>query len=72
MDYPGFGDAALPEQYNDYMTLVINNMCSIIDNEKEEKVYIIGYSLGGVFACWFAALHPDKIKALILISSGFF
>ena len=72
MDYPGFGGTVLPENYSDYMNLVMNNIGTIMEKENEEKVNLIGYSLGGAFACRFASLYPEKIKTLILINSGFY
>ena len=36
----------------------------------DENVILIGASLGGAVAIDFAAAHPDRVKALILIDSG--
>lgn len=71
MDYPGFGDSVFTEDYGSYLDLVAENVLFLLDREQVKQTSLIGYSLGGVFACWFASLYPDRVKSLVLINSGF-
>ena len=44
-----------------------NDLNEFIENQKLNKVNIIGHSMGGKTAMWFAAKHPDKVKKLVVV-----
>jgi pimeloyl-ACP methyl ester carboxylesterase len=44
-----------------------NDLDEFIENQKLNKVNIIGHSMGGKTAMWFAAKHPDKVKKLVVV-----
>jgi pimeloyl-ACP methyl ester carboxylesterase len=52
MDLPGNAAAALRS----------------LDARGIERATIVGHSLGGAIAAWLAALHPDRVRALVLAS----
>lgn len=51
-----------------------SNLDEIVDclNEivKEEKIHLIGFSLGGYIASYFACKYPNRIEKLFIISSS--
>jgi pimeloyl-ACP methyl ester carboxylesterase len=52
MDLPGNAAAALRS----------------LDARGIERATIVGHSLGGAIAAWLAALHPDRVRALVMAS----
>jgi len=39
-------------------------------NHPGKKVYMLGHSLGGCYAIWQAANHPDSLDGLVLVAPG--
>jgi len=37
-------------------------------NHPSKKVYVLGYSMGGCYALWYAAKHPDSLDGLVLVA----
>ena len=44
-----------------------DDLHEFIEKQKLDKVNIIGHSMGGKTAMWFAAKHPEKVKKLIVV-----
>jgi pimeloyl-ACP methyl ester carboxylesterase len=68
LDLPGFGLTG-PDptgDYSDERTLAI--LAGLMDQLGLPKATLIGNSLGGRFACEFAAAYPQRIDKLVLIS----
>ena len=67
-DLPGFGlTGADPSgDYSDARQLKILN--DLMDQLEVERASIVGNSLGGRIAWNFAAVHPDRVVSLVLIS----
>lgn len=64
-DFPGFGKEGMPKKVmdlNDYITF----LDGFLKKNVKGKPVLIGHSFGGRVSAKFAALYPDKIKALIL------
>jgi polyhydroxyalkanoate synthase len=55
-------------------TYINGYLLNIVDHLKERtgspKVNIVGYCMGGTMSTMFTALHPDKVKNLILMAAG--
>jgi len=68
-DFPGFGKSETPlipwgiKEYTDFVLDFVN--CLNIDN-----FFLLGHSFGGRIAIRFTALHPEKVKKLILSNSA--
>ena len=67
-DAPGYGHSTpLPEvsptpgQYAD-------RLADVLDTLGWDRVVLVGHSLGSLFAARFAALHPQRVRALMLLS----
>jgi pimeloyl-ACP methyl ester carboxylesterase len=67
-DLPGFGltGADPTGDYTDTRTMMI--ITQLMDQLRVDKAAFIGNSLGGRIAWSFAALHPDRVSQLVLIS----
>jgi len=47
--------------------MLAEDLNEFIDSHDLKNVNIIGHSMGGKAAMWFAAKHPDKIKKLVIV-----
>ncbi len=72
MDLRGHGHSGHPRSPENYqMANLVSDIITIIDQEKLEKIILIGHSFGAVVAYRFAIENPEKIEKLILISPLF-
>jgi polyhydroxyalkanoate synthase len=54
----------------DYADRLILDSVSAIENERGDgPLFLAGHSLGGTFATFFAALHPARVKGLVLLGA---
>lgn len=54
----------------DYADRFLDRCLQAIRNETgQERAFVAGHSLGGTFAAIFAALHPERIQALVLLGA---
>jgi 2-hydroxy-6-oxonona-2,4-dienedioate hydrolase len=69
IDMLGHGWSAKPDrdlEVPDY----VEHLAGYLDAIGERKAHLIGESLGGWVAAWFAAEHPDRVRSLQLLASG--
>lgn len=69
MDFPGFGLSDFPPSpwnIDDY----VQHLLSFIDELGIPLITLLGHSFGGRVAIKFAALHPIRIKKLVLVDSA--
>jgi polyhydroxyalkanoate synthase len=69
-------DWGVPTYADRHLTLddYINGyMCNVFDYVRErtgvEKVNVLGYCMGGTMSAMFTALHPERVKNLILLAA---
>lgn len=68
LDLPGFGLTG-PSPSNDYSELNDGNtLTQFVDKLGVSELSVIGHSMGGKIAWTFAAAHPDRVKALVLMA----
>ena len=68
LDLPGFGLTG-PSPSNDYSELNdVNTLTQFVDKLGVSDLSVIGHSMGGKIAWTFAAAHPDRVKALVLMA----
>jgi len=74
VDWPAMGEAAaLPSpQETSALTLAELLEASILARPDDTPVTLIGHSVGGFAAGRFAIRHPQRVRALVLVSSGGF
>jgi len=68
IDLRGHGASGRPESgylYDDY----IGDLDAAIDALGEDRPLIVGHSLGGIIALWWAAKHPDRAAGIVVIDS---
>jgi pimeloyl-ACP methyl ester carboxylesterase len=49
---------------------MVEDCAALIDHLGLGAVDVVGHSLGGFLGLWLAALHPEKVKRLVTMSSG--
>lgn len=68
LDLPGFGLTG-PSPSDDYSELAdVNTLTRFVDKLGVSDLSVIGHSMGGKIAWTFAAAHPDRVKALVLMA----
>ena len=69
IDVRGYGKSSKPKEVEKYdMISLVNDVLGIISEEDEEKAILIGHDWGAPI-CWnTAALHPNKVRAVIGLS----
>ncbi len=71
VDLIGHGSSTSPGNINYYNSESISEQLKIIiENFTGNKIFLLGYSMGGRAALTFALKYPQKIKALILESAS--
>lgn len=71
-DYRGHGESATPKDIAAYsMEQVLDDLRCILDWAVDGRpAVLVGQSFGGFASLHFAARHPDRVRALILVGSG--
>lgn len=49
---------------------VVDGLVAVLDTEKLERVHVVGQSAGGMFAELLSRRIPDRIRSLVLTSTG--
>jgi 2-succinyl-6-hydroxy-2,4-cyclohexadiene-1-carboxylate synthase len=71
IDLIGHGKSDSPKEVNFYKADSINKQIwEIVNHFRNEKIILLGYSMGGRAALNFAVNHPGKISVLILESTS--
>jgi 3-oxoadipate enol-lactonase len=68
-DLPGHGESDPPiekQSFDDYA----NDLAALLDYAEIRRTSFVGLSIGGMIAQHFALLHPDRLEALVLCSTG--
>jgi len=68
----GTGRSRASKPNADDLTLsgVVMDLESLRQHLKQERLFLVGHSWGGMLAMAYAAAHPDRIDRLVLIDSG--
>jgi 2-succinyl-6-hydroxy-2,4-cyclohexadiene-1-carboxylate synthase len=70
MDFVGHGKSGSPIEINFYNTgSIVEQINSVVENIRCNKIILLGYSMGGRAALNFAIKYPEKVKAMILESA---
>ncbi|MFI6104389.1 alpha/beta fold hydrolase [Streptomyces sp. NPDC051310] len=68
VDLPGFGDSPPPDDGNYSLTAHARTVIRLLDAGGRGPVHLIGNSLGGSVATRVAAVRPDLVRTLTLVS----
>eukprot|EP00249_Psilotum_nudum_P019588 c27328_g1_i3 orf=549-1676(-) len=68
-DNRGVGKSTVPEKKSKYTTSIMaKDALAIMDHLGWEKVHVFGHSMGAMISCKLAAMVPERIASLALIS----
>jgi pimeloyl-ACP methyl ester carboxylesterase len=70
LDLPGHGESDKPESKDAYGLQMVQDVARIMQHLKVQKAHIVGYSLGGMVALKFAAVHSDMTLSVTLCGMG--
>jgi pimeloyl-ACP methyl ester carboxylesterase len=70
LDLPGHGGSDKPDDEAAYGVQMVEDVILLLDHLKIEKAHIVGYSLGGMIALKLVALHPDRVRSVVLGGMG--
>ena len=70
LDLPGHGESDKPELKDAYGLQMAHDVGKIMEHLKVRKAHIVGYSLGGMVALKFAAVHSDMTLSVTLCGMG--
>jgi pimeloyl-ACP methyl ester carboxylesterase len=70
VDRPGFGlsdpTERAPEAYRD---AAVDSLTMILDGLGLAETALLGNSMGGTWALWYALAHPDRVRRLVLLGA---
>ena len=71
MDIVGHGKSDVPGNVNSYsIESIVNQIKFVKDHLTPNKIFLLGYSMGGRIALSYASIYPDDLKGLILESAS--
>ena len=70
LDLPGHGESEKSESKDAYGLQMVHDVARILEQLKVQKAHIVGYSLGGMVALKFAAVHSDMTLSVTLCGMG--
>lgn len=70
-DLRGLGDSDRPEGVAEYHVLrSVADMVAVLDDAGVDRAHVVGHDFGAVVAWLLAALHPDRVDRLVVLSVG--
>ena len=57
-----------PERY--HMARAAADLASLLEQSAQDAVHLLGYSMGGRLALYFALTYPDRLRSLTLVSAS--
>ncbi|KAK9905015.1 hypothetical protein WJX75_007824 [Coccomyxa subellipsoidea] len=70
LDNRGVGRSSIPERRTAYSTTIMAmDVLCILEHLKWAKVHVVGHSMGGMVATRLAAMAPERVASLTLIST---
>jgi pimeloyl-ACP methyl ester carboxylesterase len=66
-DLPGFGDTDVFPEIKDVRGYS-GFLAAFLEKAGVSRVSLVGSSMGGWAACWFALIYPEKVDKLVLVS----
>jgi len=71
LDILGHGRSSSPPDINRYqMANIANDIIALLDQQTNQPVHLLGYSMGGRLALCLAVHYPQRFKSLILESAS--
>lgn len=71
IDRPGHGRSdPVPLPRNRYRAACTSWLGQALDALDVDRTALLGYSMGGLYATWFALAHPDRVERLVLMAAA--
>jgi len=67
-DQIGFCKASKPEHYQFSLHQLAANTHALLQSLEQEKVTVMGHSMGGMLATRYALMYPDQVEQLVLVN----
>jgi pimeloyl-ACP methyl ester carboxylesterase len=67
MDMRGFGDSDWSPSRDYSVPAMAQDIASLLDHLRWNRTLLIGHSMGGRSATYYAARHPDRVAGLVLV-----
>ena len=64
VDQRNHGDSPHSDQWN--YQVMVEDLKELLDDEGLEKIYLMGHSMGGKTAMFFASAYPERVEKLIV------
>ena len=64
VDQRNHGDSPHSDQWN--YQIMVEDLKELLDDEGLEKIYLMGHSMGGKTAMYFASTYPERVEKLIV------
>jgi pimeloyl-ACP methyl ester carboxylesterase len=71
LDAPGFGSSPALEPSAYHPHALADLVPRLLDALDLDRTPFVGFSWGGDIGCHVAALHPDRLTALVLLDAGY-
>ncbi|OCL10741.1 putative hydrolase [Glonium stellatum] len=66
----GYPPSGVPDAEEEYTKeKCVSDLLAILDHERTQSATIIGHDVGGAVAQYFAAAHPERVHALIMVNT---
>jgi pimeloyl-ACP methyl ester carboxylesterase len=70
LDHRGHGDSAWDPEHRYDLETMVRDVEAVTEALETRRVVLIGHSLGGRIATFFAAAHPARMAGLVLVDIG--
>lgn len=70
LDCRGHGESGKPEREEEYGLAMVEDVTRLLAHLKIEQAHIVGYSMGGMIALKFVAVHPERVRSVVLGGMG--
>jgi alpha-beta hydrolase superfamily lysophospholipase len=70
IDLPGYGnsDGEKGDVAFDVALQCMHDVVEEIGNIHGDKIFLLGFSLGGLYTLWYAESHPESIRGIVLLA----
>jgi len=70
IDCRGHGQSGKPHAPESYGLEMVEDVVRLLDHLHIERAHVVGYSMGGAIATQLLVRHPDRLRTVTLVGSG--
>lgn len=68
IDLPGFGQSSVDPSARYGLDEQVERLVAFLDQQRIEKTFVVGNSMGGNIALWLSAVHPERVLGCAVIA----